>query len=556
MANVYGQTVGGLLGQAARDAYDAVYGVGSYIADNPQTAGLLAGQLAPGAGTADALGQYPDPFNPTQNLPSLRQNIAQGQYLDAGFQGLGLLGDAAMAVPVVGPAAAGALKAPRVARIARAGDNNPPGAPLVNTGGDVGSVNEPAGSYAMYRGAAPDRSGGSFERYTPARGVPAGVARLVEKTADPDNPIVQQFDRFVEKGIELEGPDWYNTEELRDWFVSRLGEERGAAEYNDYINLIGATSTGARVPDNLRMASFYRALNPEQRVAVANLVKDKGMRPRDAAASLGIEIPNLPEGDFGYGHQKQRNMAGNILNQEQGNWAKNPPEDMTGAARTKYLQANPKVKGFANSLVGNVENIAADIHFMRMLAMSDGGADLLSDQFPVTKAGLEAVNDKFGKKLVEGYTNTRKVNGKDIKSVNLKKMAADGHITDADTSIFQEFPSAWKDTPSPTEYEALEQMAQNVAARYDMTPAQFQASLWMGAGEMTNLADESQGTAMELFRRALDNRADERGITREDMLKDFIDNKGLLAVPTTAAGGALTYGLLQDPQQEQQPGIF
>lgn len=99
-------------------------------------------------------------------------------------------------------------------------------------------------------------------------------------------------------------------------------------------------------------------------------------------------------------------------------------------------------------------------------------------------------------------------------------------------------------------------MAQNVAGRYDMTPAQFQASLWMGAGEMTNLADESQGTAMELFRRTLDNRADERGISREDMLKDFIDNKGLLAVPTTAAGGALTYGLLQDPQQEQQPGIF
>lgn len=556
MANIYGQTVGGLLGQAARDAYDAVYGVGSYIGNNPQTAGLLAGQLAPGAGTADALGQYPDPFNPTQNLPSVRQNITQGQYLDAGFQGLGLLGDAAMAVPFVGPAAAGALKAPRVARIARAGDNNPPGPPLVNTAGDVGSVNEPAGSYPMYLGAAPDRSGGSFERYTPARGVPAGVARLVEKTADPSSPIVQQFDRFVEKGIELEGPDWYNTEELRDWFVSRLGAERGDAEYADYMNLIGATSTGARVPDNIRMASFYRALNPEQRVAVANLVKDKGVRPRDAAASLGIEIPNLPEGDFGYGHQKQRNMAGNVLNQEQGNWAKSPPENMTGAERTKYLQANPKVKGFTNSLVGNVENIAADIHFMRMLAMSDGGADLLSDQFPVTKAGVEAVNKKFGKKLVEGYTNSRKVNGKEVKSVNLKKMAADGHITDADTGIFQEFPSAWKDTPSPTEYQALEQMAQNVAGRYDMTPAQFQASLWMGAGEMTNLADESQGTAMELFRRTLDNRADERGISREDMLKDFIDNKGLLAVPTTAAGGALTYGLLQDPQQEQQPGIF
>ena len=272
VANIYGQTVGGLLGQAARDAYDAVYGVGSYIGSNPQTAGLLAGQLAPGAGTADALGQYPDPFNPTQNLPSLRQNIAQGQYLDAGFQGLGLLGDAAMAVPAVGPAAAGALKAPRVARIARIGDNNPPGPPLINSGGDVGLVNEPAGSYAMYRGAAPDRSGGSFERYTPARGVPAGMQRLLRATEDPNSPIVRQFDGYIEKGIELGGPDWYNTEELRDWFVSRLGEERGTAEYTDYINLIGATSTGAKVPQNIRMASIYRALDADQRVAVATLV--------------------------------------------------------------------------------------------------------------------------------------------------------------------------------------------------------------------------------------------------------------------------------------------
>ena len=553
MANVYGQTVGGLLGQAARDAYDAVYGVGSYIGSNPQTAGLLAGQLAPGAGTADALGQYPDPFNPTQNLPSLRQNIAQGQYLDAGFQGLGLLGDAAMAVPVVGPAAAGALKAPRAARIARIGDNNPPGPPLVNSGGDVGSVNEPAGSYAMYRGAAPDRSGGSFERYTPARGVPAGMQRLLRATEDPNSPIVRQFDGYIEKGIELGGPDWYNTEELRDWFVSRLGEERGTAEYTDYINLIGATSTGAKVPQNIRMASIYRALDADQRVAVATLVNEKGVTPAAAVKQLGIDIPNMPD-NYGYGHIKQRNMASNVLNQEKGNWAKTPPEEYKGAQRSEFLKANPKVKGFANSLVGDVENIAADIHFMRMLAMSDGGVDMLNAQAKLSSENLDKIRKAYGKKSTDNYISTRKVNGKEVRELNLANMVNDGIITD--TKLFQDIPQAWRDTPKANEYQALEQMAQNVAARYDMTPAQFQASLWMGAGEMTNLADESQGTAMELFRRTLDNRADERGISREDMLKDFIDNKGLLAVPTTAAGGALTYGLLQDPQQEQQPGIF
>ena len=115
MANVYGQTVGGLLVDAAGDVYDAGAGLINFVRENPQAAGLMAGQLAPGAGTADASGAYPDPMNPSQNLPSMRQNIAQGEYLDAGFQGLGLLGDAAIAVPPL----AAALKAPRAAQLAK-----------------------------------------------------------------------------------------------------------------------------------------------------------------------------------------------------------------------------------------------------------------------------------------------------------------------------------------------------------------------------------------------------------------------------------------------------
>ena len=120
MANIYGQTVGGLLVDAAGDVYDAGAGLINFVRENPQAAGLMAGQLAPGAGTADASGAYPDPMNPSQNLPSMRQNIAQGEYLDAGFQGLGLLGDAAIAVPPL----AAALKAPRAIQVARRGAKN------------------------------------------------------------------------------------------------------------------------------------------------------------------------------------------------------------------------------------------------------------------------------------------------------------------------------------------------------------------------------------------------------------------------------------------------
>ena len=111
-------------------------------------------------------------------------------------------------------------------------------------------------------------------------------------------------------------------------------------------------------------------------------------------------------------------------------------------------------------------------------------------------------------------------------------------------------PTAWADTPKANEYAAYEDMANRVAETYGMTPAQFQASLWMGAGDMTGLADESQGTFMNLFRRSLDKRAEERGLSREEMLLDFLYNKSPLAV-----GGMGVLGGLQMQNQQDDRGI-
>jgi hypothetical protein len=56
--------------------------------------GAIGSSFAPGAGVADVLGYAPDPFNPGQMLPSFSENVAQGNYIDAGIQTLGLAGDA------------------------------------------------------------------------------------------------------------------------------------------------------------------------------------------------------------------------------------------------------------------------------------------------------------------------------------------------------------------------------------------------------------------------------------------------------------------------------
>ena len=520
---------------AAAGAGGLITNAGNYAAENPQTVGLLAGQFAPSAGYLDFSGKYPDPFNPTQLLPSASQNFRQGKFFDAGAQTLGLIGDAMYAAaPFTFGASslpAMALAVPRATQLANRSERG------------LASVDLPAGSFPEYTGAATNRAEGSYPRYTP-KNIPPRMARLIGRTEDPDDPIFTTFDKYIEKGKSLQGEDWYNTEEMRDWFVSQLGEERGDAEWRDFIGLIGATSTGSKVPQNLRNATFYRALNPEQRAQLATRVAQGGITPKEALKELGIEIANLPD-NYRYGHKMQSNQAKNVLALSEGDWNVSAADNLTGAEKTEALQANPKVKGFMNSLLGDEVNIAEDKHFMRMLAMSDGGVDFLSDKAELSQENIAKIKKKF-KGKIDPYINVRDVKGKKITTVNLKKAGTEGVITD--TKFFNSMPTAWTDTPKKNEYAAFEEMANRIAPNYNMTPAQFQASLWMGAGDLTGLADESQGTAMELFRRTLDKRAGERGLTRKEMLEDFIVNKAPLAVPLTAGGAT---GLLMN--QEQDP---
>jgi len=452
-----------------------------------------------------------------------------------------------------GLATAGSAVAPKPRNALMMGFDGQPMNPRVRVGSNGGpsmdplaSVDLPAGSDPRYRGAAPNRTT-EYTRYTP-KAVPPRMQRLIAAADDTNNPINSMFDTYIEKGKKLDGPDWYNTEEMRDWFVGSLGEQEGDAQWREFAKLIGATSTGSDVASNFRNATFYRALPPADRVRVAELVAEGGITPAAAARELGIEPPNTPS-NYNYGHVMQGNHAKNVLAQMDGGWDTEMPPGLTKAEQTKWLQANPKVKGFANDLLGSEQNIAADKHFMRMLAMSDGGADFLSNQAQISAGNLDELRKIYGKKL-NPYIQTRKTGtGQSVTITNLQKAVEDGVIKD--TTAFKSIPQAWLDMPKPTEYAALEEMAQRLAKRYGMTPAQFQASLWMGAGDITALADESQGTAMELFRRTLDKRAGERGLTRKEMLNEFIKNRAPLAMTGIGVGAAAIPGLLEASQEEQ-----
>ena len=396
------------------------------------------------------------------------------------------------------------------------------------------SVDLPAGSDPRYRGAAPNRTT-PYERYQPKK-VPPRMERLVNSLDDPASPVNVMVDGYIEKGIKLKGNDWYNTEELRDWAVEALGEAEGDKFWRDYMLRVGNSSTGNKVPQNIRVASFYQALSDADRAAVSARVAKGGITPGAAARELGIDVPNMPD-DYNYGHVMQSNHAKNVVASDAGEWAQEMPTGLMQGEKTAWRKANPKVKGFTNDLMGDETNIAADKHFMRMLAMQDGGADFLGGQAALSVDNRRMLKDVYGDAL-DPYTKTRNVKGKPVVEMNLAKAAQDGVITD--TSAFREMPTAWADTPSTggTEYAALEEVAQRLAAKRGMTPAQLQANMWMGAGDITGLADESQGTFMELFRVALDKRAADRGIPRAEMLMDFLNKRSPLAV-----AGALPLGL-------------
>lgn len=525
MPNRYGMPHGGLLMDAAGIVYDAGAGLMNFVRENPQAAGLMAGQLAPGAGTADASGVYPDPMNPSQNLPSMRQNIAQGEYVDAGFQGLGLLGDFVTAVPAVGPAAGAALKAPRAAKqAARAGiGHNRPTARET-------SLADPANSLARYQGAAEDRTSQTLVRYKPS--VTPRLAASIDGLTQNVDGVKDAIMADVQRGLQLGGADWYNTEELRDWFVDKLGEARGNAEWAEYMDLVGMTSAGSKVPANIKNASYMRSRVPSGLLDEADaLVAKEKKRPK------------------GYGHKIQATQNMTTQKYARGDFDGMPETDVAPSKGSNT--ENPKPRGFAQSLKGSQTNIAADLHFTRYFAMASKDPRWLQNGKDVSASDMAEIKKAFGKKADKYFR--KRGSGKEKYDIFDARNAVDDGLMTFDEAA--NYPGFFADKPNANEYGHMEDITNELAREVGLTGPQFQAALWMGAADRTGVDPTSQGTFMDLFRRQVSKRAKETNRTDEEVLEDFIVNRGLLALPATAAGGAVTLGLMQD-QEQQEPGAF
>jgi len=205
-------------------------------------AAYLAGSMAPAAATADAAGQMA-PFPPAdlpleqlpqymqsaQPMPSMQQNLQQGNYLDAGLQGVGLLGDALTLAGIGVP-----LKAlSKTGQAMRQSTNllEPSDVPRLQFTGDSAPQQLAEGTSRQfsttgkYRGAPADIKS------------PAKLAAMQRKLRD-----------YAEKGADYRL--WY--EQTNDAIKQQTAGRPGRQD--QYAATAAITSQGTSVPANATMA--------------------------------------------------------------------------------------------------------------------------------------------------------------------------------------------------------------------------------------------------------------------------------------------------------------
>jgi len=422
------------------------------------------------------------------------------------------------------------------------GGNEPTRAPFEMPGGmqgadDLAGIGPhptmalPAGSDPRYLGPGVDRSEVSYLRYHPKE-ESARMTGALDVLRDKTSPARIKLEADIDAGLKLGGADWYNTEELRDWFIHYLGPQRGDAEWRQFMELMGTASPGSKVDANIGNASMLR-----NRMATD---------PEYVEGLLGVE--NLKDGQAlartrpkGYGHKTAGLQELATARYSQGGWSAAPEPHKVKSPASGSWTEQAKPKGFMNSLLGNRRNMAADLHYTRYMGMASGDPRWLEN---VNDVSREFMDDLIAKNPdAAAYFKMRDVNGKAQPSFSPKRAVQDGVVT---MDEIADYPPVWAQKPNDNEYAAFEDLITEIGRDRGLTPAQAQAALWMGAAKRTGVDDASQGTFMELFRNRVAKRAAKDKISNEEVIRRFIVDKGLLALPF---GGLLAGGL---PQEEPQ----
>jgi hypothetical protein len=446
-----------------------------------------------------------------------KRALDRKRYLEAGLTGVGT---ALGAVPIVGDVAGKAVKgaakgAEKLA--AKAAVAAPAVARNRGLAADVlaeaASKNKNTPTFADWRAAnegslgtlfdysrlneVPDVPQTQMPRYAPARGP---SERIVSALADPR--VVEGLNATVERGAQNGGLGWYNTEPLLERTRSAVGTTDAPAVFARLMDTVAATSPRAKVADNIRTASYYNYLR-------AN----------------GLPLPETPAP--GYGSVAQNLHTSNVKGLEElGGWD---------------VFKNPKPASFSTNLQGNQNNVTIDTHNMRLPGVLSEDPRMLApgyDELVKPAKGEKSISrEKVAADLLAKYPNMKGPDldnflsklGKKKVTYRPRDWVASGSVS-MDEALKQ--PTFWDSVPKDNEYGYYEAWQQDQAKKMGMSPAQYQASMWLGGAEDTGL-----GSTPEPFLKTFEARvrytADRLGLPPEVVLEQMLKGE----TPLLAKGG-------------------
>jgi hypothetical protein len=156
---------------------------------------------------------------------------------------------------------------------------------------------------------------------------------------------------------------------------------------------------------------------------------------------------------------------------------------------------NPKPASFAENLVGNQRPVTVDTHAFRLPA-------------------ILAQDPRF---LETAYESS-----KGVPKQNIQKLVMSGQMSMEDAL---KTPAYWQAQPKANEYAAMERYYQPIGRELGLSPAQTQASAWVGGGRLTGLGSDESKPFLRFFDDRIVKTAKELNMDPKDVLKDFIAGK-------------------------------
>ena len=156
---------------------------------------------------------------------------------------------------------------------------------------------------------------------------------------------------------------------------------------------------------------------------------------------------------------------------------------------------NPKPASFVENLVGNQAPVTVDTHAFRLPAILAEDPRYLETAFQVNK---------------------------DAPKQNIQKMVESGEIPLPEAVKRAAY---WQAQPKANEYGAMEQYYKKLGQELGLTPAQTQASAWVGGGKLTGLASDESKPFLKFFEDRIHKTATETKMDPRDVLNEFIKGK-------------------------------